>query len=48
MLEKELFTCMKMDLVLITYNGWCAIKPNQTKPISNTNNFQTDLFDLNP
>ena len=22
---------MKMDLVLITYNDWCAIKPNQNK-----------------
>ena len=22
----------KMDLALITYNGRCAIKPNQTKP----------------
>ena len=21
-----------MDLALITYNGWCAIKLNQTKP----------------
>ena len=21
-----------MDLALITYSGWCAIKPNQTKP----------------
>ena len=21
-----------MDLTLITYNGWCAMKPNQTKP----------------
>ena len=21
-----------MDLVLITSNGWCAIKPNQTEP----------------
>ena len=21
-----------MDLALITYKGWCAIKPNQTKP----------------
>ena len=21
-----------MDLASITYNGWCAIKPNQTKP----------------
>ena len=26
----ELFICIKMDLALITYNGWCAIKPNQT------------------
>ena len=23
----------KMDLALITYDGWCAIKPNQTKHI---------------
>ena len=29
--EIELFICIKMDLALITYNGWCAIKPNQTK-----------------
>ena len=28
----------KMDLALITYNGWCAIKPNQIKP-----NHLTDL-----
>ena len=28
----KLFICIKMDLVLITHNGWCAIKPNQTKP----------------
>ena len=21
-----------MDLALLSYNGWCAIKPNQTKP----------------
>ena len=26
--EIELFMCIKMDLALITYNGWCAIKPN--------------------
>ena len=32
MFETELFICMKMDLALITYNNWCAIKPNQTKP----------------
>ena len=25
-----------MDLTLITYNGGCAIKPNLTKPISQT------------
>ena len=24
--------CIKVYLALITYNGWCAIKPNQTKP----------------
>ena len=24
-----------MDLALITYNGWCAIKSNQTKPNMN-------------
>ena len=24
--------CIKMELTLITYYGWCAIKPNQTKP----------------
>ena len=30
--EIELFTCIKIDLVLISYNRWCAIKPNQTKP----------------
>ena len=28
--------CIKMDLTLITYNGWCAIKPNQTKPCRRT------------
>ena len=31
--EIELFICIKMDLALITYNGWYAIKPNQTKSI---------------
>ena len=30
--EIELFICIKMDLALITYIGWCAIKPNQIKP----------------
>ena len=30
MFEIELFICIEMDLVLIAYNGWCAIKPNQT------------------
>ena len=29
--EIELFICIKMDLALMTYKGWCAIKPNQTK-----------------
>ena len=29
MFKIELFICIKMDLALITYNGWCAIKPNQ-------------------
>ena len=28
LLEIELFICMEMDLALITYNSWCAIKPN--------------------
>ena len=27
----ELFICIKMNVALITYNGWCAMKPNQTK-----------------
>ena len=31
MFEIELFICIKMNLALITYNGWCDIKPNQTK-----------------
>ena len=30
--EIEMFICIKIDLVLIIYNGWCAIKSNQTKP----------------
>ena len=30
--NRNCFICIKMDLVLITYNVWCAIKPNQTKP----------------
>ena len=30
MFETELFICIKMYLALITYNGWCVIKPNQT------------------
>ena len=25
---------MKIHLALMNYNGWCAIKTNQTKPIS--------------
>ena len=29
--EIELFIFIKMDLALITYNGWCTIKPNKTK-----------------
>ena len=29
--EIEPFICIEMDLVLITYNGQCGIKPNQTK-----------------
>ena len=28
--KMELFICIKMDFALITYNGWYAIKPNQT------------------
>ena len=36
--EIELFIWIKMDFTLITYNGWCAIKPNQTK--SNQSFFQ--------
>ena len=31
--EIELFICIKMHLALISYNGWCAIKPKQSKPI---------------
>ena len=31
MFETELCICIKMDLGLITYNGWCAITPNKTK-----------------
>ena len=27
--EIELIICIKMDLPLITYKGWYAIKPNQ-------------------
>ena len=34
MFEIELFICIKMELELITYNGWCAIKPNQKLFIS--------------
>ena len=29
MFEIELFVGIKMDLLFITYNGSCAIKPNQ-------------------
>ena len=29
--EIQLFICIKMDLALITFNGWRAIKRNQTK-----------------
>ena len=35
MLEIELFICIKMDLGLMTYNSWYAIKPNQSKPKPN-------------
>ena len=38
MFEIELFICIKMNLALITYSGWCAIKPNQTNNNSTTNN----------
>ena len=33
MFEIDLFICIKMDLALIAYNGWCAIKtkPNQNR-----------------
>ena len=31
----KLFICIKMDFALITYNGWCAIKPNKTKKAPN-------------
>ena len=31
-LEIELLICIQIDLALITYNDWCAVKPNQTKP----------------
>ena len=30
MFEIKLLICIKMDLALIIYNGWCAMKPNQT------------------
>ena len=34
-----------MDLVLIAYNGWCAIKPNQTKLyFGETELFEIELF----
>ena len=29
--EIELFICIKIDLALVTYNGWYVIKQNQTK-----------------
>ena len=29
--EIELFIWIKMELPLLTYNGWCAVKLNQTK-----------------
>ena len=29
--EVEMFICIKMDLRFVTYNGRCAINPNQTK-----------------
>ena len=36
MFEMKLFIYIKMDLTWITYNSWCAIKPNQTKPNQTT------------
>ena len=30
--EREQLICIKMDVAL-TYNGWCAIRPNQTKQL---------------
>ena len=30
--EIELFKCIKIDMASRTYNSWCAIKPNKTKP----------------
>ena len=33
LLETELYICSKRNLALITKNGWCTIKPNQSKSI---------------
>ena len=45
--EIELIICIKMDVALITYNGWCAIKPNQTKPLPFLNSqTSSDLWPL--
>ncbi len=35
LLKIKLFICLTIDLALIIYNDWCAIKPNKIKPIDN-------------
>ena len=37
-----------MDLALITYNGWCAIKPDQTKPNHYTIKMDIIVITLSP
>ena len=30
--EHMMMICIEIHLALMTYNGWCAIKPNQSNP----------------
>ena len=45
--EIGLFMCIKIDLALITYNGWYARKPNQTKQNQVSRTLRSILADLN-
>ena len=37
----------KMDFALITYNGWFALNPNQTKSAQINDKYKDDIIGLN-